>query len=573
MPEPLAFALLTPATAAAALTAARFGKGIAETRPGRILVAADDGSGARVLARGWSSYMSPDGARVAVLTDGALELYATTGGPALWATHDLACGPVEWAPDASKLACVTAGESLVLLDAATGAIDTLASGSYLGMSFSPDSNRLAYVDVLDASGRGTLNVLDLSTRAITRLRGSAILPVWGPETIAFGLASGGRNPRFDVAVVRPDGTGFRRLTRYRADSSHRGLVPRAWSADGRRLLAGVRGDDFDELRGLCSRRRPRRSAAAQPRRLAGRPDPRRPLRDRPDGQRRHNRPLWLHRRAPAVARRQTARAAPARGQPELERVMRTPLLLTLTIAAFGLAAPSASAVGGPCSKSTANRVARALDYGDPTNAGGRVGEVLCGAFLGPGSRAMVITEAIPSCGANVGWAVLRKRAGHWRMVKRVRHGAFLKAEGSDIREEIGIVRGLDPHCFPSAYKSRLWRWNGRRLVAGAWVVRPSGSNFLSPDRQMWCYMSSESAACTTRDNQHRAVLAPDGRLTLCSKDCIQNWDTQAPVLLAGQTVELGGFRCTSDARGITCTVAATGKGFTINATGVTAGCR
>jgi hypothetical protein len=250
--------------------------------------------------------------------------------------------------------------------------------------------------------------------------------------------------------------------------------------------------------------------------------------------------------------------------------MRTPLLLPLTIAAFLLAAPSASAVGGPCSKVTANRVARALHYGDPTVAGGRVGEVLCGAFLGPGSQAMVITQAIPSCGANVGWAVLRKRAGHWRMVKRVRHGAFLKAEGNDIREEIGILRGSDPHCFPSAYKSRLWRWNGRRLVAGAWVVRPSGGRLLSPDRQVWCRTSVDAAWCATRDNQHFAELKPDGALRVCDEDCIQNWDTQAPVLLAGQTVERYGFRCASDARGITCTVAATGKGFTINAAGVTA---
>ena len=251
--------------------------------------------------------------------------------------------------------------------------------------------------------------------------------------------------------------------------------------------------------------------------------------------------------------------------------MRTPLLSLLTITAFLLAAPSASAVGGACSKRTAERVAKQLDYGDPTLPGGRVGEVLCGAFLGPGSRAMVITEAIPSCGANVGWAVLRKRGGHWRTVKRVRHGAFLEGRGQRHPGGDRHRARRRPALLPVGLQEPAV---ALEREAGSWPARgPSGRRAQPssrPTARSGAAPSVEEAWCATRDNQHFAELNADGGLRVCDEDCIQNWDTQAPVLLFGQTVELYGFRCTSDERGITCTVVATGKGFTISQAGVTA---
>src|SRR5436309_315704 len=121
------------------LTASRFGKGFAEIAPGKIMIARKDGSGSRILAKGWWSTVSPDGSRVAVIdsdvadnqaTNWRLELFASAGGtPA----HVIAleCGPVYWSPDSTKLAFVAlAGESeeLLVVDAATAARTTLATG-------------------------------------------------------------------------------------------------------------------------------------------------------------------------------------------------------------------------------------------------------------------------------------------------------------------------------------------------------------------------------------------------------------------------------------------------------------
>jgi hypothetical protein len=241
------------------LTVSRFGRGAAENRPAKIVLARADGSGSRVLTTAWLSYVSPDGSLVAVVdsdmnwfTNQRLELYASTGG-APRRVVDLGCVHLYWSPDSTKLACVElrqAGPSrLVLVDAASGIKTTLATGLFDGqVSFSPDSAGLAYVQKsTDAylSAGSTLKVIDLATRAIRMIRGGGVAsPTWGPTAIAFAtLKPRGRNFTLDTAVVRPDGTGFRRLTRFRPTADLFGPHPVVWSADGRRLLAGIVGRD------------------------------------------------------------------------------------------------------------------------------------------------------------------------------------------------------------------------------------------------------------------------------------------------------------------------------------------
>jgi len=113
------------------------------------------------------------------------------------------------------------------------------------------------------------------------------------------------------------------------------------------------------------------------------------------------------------------------------------------------------------------------------------------------------------------------------------------------------------------------------------------SDFLSPDRSVWCAMSSSQLFCVTGGDpatsaadpaQRAATLSSTGKLTTCfvaspsvSAGCTQNWDSHAPVLAYGQMSVVGGFRCSSAPGGITCIVlagAAHGKGFTINRTSV-----
>jgi hypothetical protein len=234
----------------------------ATTPTGKIVIARGNGSGRRVLGDGWESFVSPDGARVAVTdfdqtsvgrTTHTLKLFATAGGaPA--PVIAIECLSVHWSPDSTKLACVdspiTTGDPgrLLVIDAASAAVTTLATGYFDSrVSFSPDSARLAYAQNASAASTrgGALKTVDLATHATATLRHGAAAPVWGPRAIAFSTVKPGGpyGLKLNVAVVKPNGTGFRRLTRFRPRFLQSGLSPVAWSANGRRLLAALGGQD------------------------------------------------------------------------------------------------------------------------------------------------------------------------------------------------------------------------------------------------------------------------------------------------------------------------------------------
>jgi hypothetical protein len=146
-------------------------------------------------------------------------------------------------------------------------------------------------------------------------------------------------------------------------------------------------------------------------------------------------------------------------------------LLVGAIACAVVAGPTTAGDQGSCSRAAAVQVATQLRIGvDSTTGKTPINQVLCGPFFGSRSQGMVAAIAIPSCGASVGWMVFRFEAGAWQLVLRVNHGAFLSVVGTDVQEKIGILRRGDAHCFPSAYKTRIWHWNGTRLTASAWKV-------------------------------------------------------------------------------------------------------
>ena len=245
---------------------------------------------------------------------------------------------------------------------------------------------------------------------------------------------------------------------------------------------------------------------------------------------------------------------------------------------IGHTSPSPVAAAG-CSKATASRAMTRYRIGvNRFQKTTPVYQVLCGAFLGPGSRGMVGSVAIPSCGGSVGWAVFRWAGGTWRLVKNVKHGAFLHAVGSDIREKIGVLGPRDPHCFPSSVKYRFWHWNGSALKAGPWARALSFDSVISSDGNIWCgfmvYPNPE-ARCASLAPVHTARLRRNGAVATCdtSSGCLKGFeDKNAHLLPYGQANEWNEFHCLSETKGITCTVIggnAAGRGFLINAGGVT----
>jgi hypothetical protein len=176
--------------------------------------------------------------------------------------------------------------------------------------------------------------------------------------------------------------------------------------------------------------------------------------------------------------------------------------------------------------------------------------------------------------------VFRDVGGTWRLVMNVKHGAFLDAVGSDIRELMGVLAPGDAHCFPSSVRYHFWHWNGSRLKAGPWFRALSYNPVVSPDRNIYCsfeivtYPNFE-AHCGTLSPVHSARLLLDGTLTICdgNSGCLTGINRQQPhVVPYGQADEWNDFHCSSTSNGMTCTVIggkAAGKGFLINAGGVT----
>ena len=128
----------------------------------------------------------------------------------------------------------------------------------------------------------------------------------------------------------------------------------------------------------------------------------------------------------------------------------------------------AGATAGSCTREAARAIFERRHVGNAGAMDDPVFQLLCGAFTGRKSKAMVASAAVPSCGGSTEWFVFRSVGGRWKQVLGVHHGAFLDTSGSRIREFQGVLAAGDAHCFPSSYKARLWRWNGKRMVHGAW---------------------------------------------------------------------------------------------------------
>jgi hypothetical protein len=142
-------------------------------------------------------------------------------------------------------------------------------------------------------------------------------------------------------------------------------------------------------------------------------------------------------------------------------------LLGLTLTPLGSGSASAR-----CSKAEARRMIDQLRLGDPSIAS-PFGKVVCGSFAGPGSDVMVVVLRGPGNTGFVDWMVFRRAGNAWQFLMKQPLGGAITAAGSDIRQSLPIYRLSDPRCCPTGgTKTRLWRWNGSRFVAGPWKRVP-----------------------------------------------------------------------------------------------------
>ncbi len=219
-----------------------------------------------------------------------------------------------------------------------------------------------------------------------------------------------------------------------------------------------------------------------------------------------------------------------------------------------------------------------------------VGQVLCGAFVGARSRAMVASLTTPGCGGTIGWVVFRLLGRSWQIVMQRRNGAQLQAVGSNIRETQQVLRPGDAHCLPTGgTRSRLWHWNGVRFVTTPWKYARPPSN--PPEFRvrlaggtLGCDVAVGQTLCQAVPSAPQASeplvqvarLQPDGQATSCvarglaDDHCLQgDLGDPIPDLSAGQQTTVGPFTCTVLEAGVRCTVTATGKGFLITPASVT----
>jgi Tol biopolymer transport system component len=255
LPLLIVAALVLPASAGATLV---FQRG--QLTP-TIWTASDDGSGQRQLVKGSSPHISRDGRSVIYavgLANPTLKIIPTGGGTPRTLLRRWRGGPFAWSPDGKTIATTTGpeigGQTLVLVDVATAAQRTIASGYFNGASFSPQSDQLAYdrsasQEIYQPIDLWLVAVAGGAPRPLTTDHRS-LSPVWGPTQIAYtqytrptGKYRKIDGPKYNLWLIAPDGSGGRALTKDRVPYLMTGYTPTSWSADGMRLLAQFNGQD------------------------------------------------------------------------------------------------------------------------------------------------------------------------------------------------------------------------------------------------------------------------------------------------------------------------------------------
>jgi len=149
-----------------------------------------------------------------------------------------------WSPDGSMIAYAPGGgpsgrSSIVIMNADGSGRRRLPHTDYGEYpSWSPDGKQIAFNSNL--SGEGLMYIVDVDGSRVVDLSrvGQGHEVAWSPDVRSILFASQRDHPdnSNDIYVMRPDGSGVRRLTRARA-----GAETPAWSPDGRYIVFAAPG--------------------------------------------------------------------------------------------------------------------------------------------------------------------------------------------------------------------------------------------------------------------------------------------------------------------------------------------
>jgi len=228
-----------------------------------VVVAQDNGKGAKTIGAGSNAKVSPDGQLVAFEREAKGK-----AGPEM-KLYDVATGKTKtifspwresyafaWSPDSTMVAALGGGElgkrTLYVVDVETGKKTRIATGYFNGVSFSPDSAEVVFglspnqdypgkTDIVRAPVTGG----PTSTLTHDHISG---WPLWGPQgQIVFVKQLNAKQrkygPKNDLFLMNANGKGVKRLTHTKVDQLTAGLFPTAWSASGNQLLAEFGGQD------------------------------------------------------------------------------------------------------------------------------------------------------------------------------------------------------------------------------------------------------------------------------------------------------------------------------------------
>jgi hypothetical protein len=233
--------------------------------------------GARIrLGIGDQPLIAPSGQQVAASLYGtgassesgpALAVWGTGGGPTgaeprltYFNLASVTATPLAWSRDlryvAVQLTSVTnagSASGLAVIDLGSHTVRTIARGQIYGASFAPNgSDRIVYGRASSSSLSAPVNLYisnpdGSGLRALTR-DGRSLNPVWGHLGIAYDKERLRRNdaPAYQIWLRSSSGPSLRRLTNIPVRSVVSGLVPLAFSSDGKRLLAEFEGEDTSE---------------------------------------------------------------------------------------------------------------------------------------------------------------------------------------------------------------------------------------------------------------------------------------------------------------------------------------